>query len=80
MNELAFTPRLHIADQRLLRAEMKRRRREQRRICRLEPEADPENVLGTLMMLRLSPLERLRQSLAHGRVQAAQSPSKDFHP
>ncbi len=34
------------------------------------PEADPDNVRQTLILLQQPPLERLRQSLTRGRARA----------
>jgi hypothetical protein len=42
-------------------------RKECERIMALEPEADPENIRHTLLLLNIAPIERLRRSLLRGR-------------
>jgi hypothetical protein len=41
-----------------------------RAVLALRPEADPDNVRHTLILLELPPLERLRRSLTRGRALA----------
>ena len=39
-----------------------------RAVLAVRPEADPDNVRHTLILLEQSPLERLRKSLTRGRA------------
>jgi hypothetical protein len=48
------------------------RRRKALAVCAAEPEAAFENVWHTLILLELSPLERLNRSLQRGRAVAPQ--------
>ena len=41
-----------------------------RAVLAVRPEADPDNVRHTLILLEQSPLERLRKSLTRGRALA----------
>ena len=41
-----------------------------RAVLAVRPEADPDNVRHTLILLEQSPLERLRRSLTRGRALA----------
>ena len=41
-----------------------------RAVLAVRPEADPDNVRHTLILLQLPPLERLRRSLTRGRALA----------
>ena len=41
-----------------------------RAVLAVRPEADPDNVRHTLILLEQSPLERLRRSLIRGRALA----------
>ncbi len=41
-----------------------------RAVLAVRPEADPDNVRHTLILLELPPLERLRKSLTRGRALA----------
>ena len=41
-----------------------------REVLAVRPEADPDNVRHTLILLELPPLERLRKSLTRGRALA----------
>ncbi len=41
-----------------------------RAVLAVRPEADPDSVRHTLLLLELSPLERLRSSLTRGRALA----------
>jgi len=41
-----------------------------RAVLAARPEADPDNVRHTLILLELPPLERLRRSLTRGRALA----------
>lgn len=41
-----------------------------RAVLAVRPEADPDNVRHTLLLLELPPLERLRSSLTRGRALA----------
>jgi hypothetical protein len=40
------------------------------KVLKLHPDADPDNVRHTLILLELSPLERLQRSLIRGRATA----------
>ena len=39
-----------------------------RQVLAVYPEADPDNVRHTLVLLELPPIERLRRSLLRGRL------------
>jgi len=41
-----------------------------RAVLKVRPNADPDNVRHTLILLKLPPLERLRRSLTRGRALA----------
>jgi hypothetical protein len=41
-----------------------------RKVLKAHPQADPDNVRHTLILLKLPPLERLRRSLTRGRALA----------
>jgi hypothetical protein len=45
---------------------------EAKRICAAEPDASFENVWYTLILLELSPIERLNRGLLRGRAVAVQ--------
>ena len=43
--------------------------RQTARIARAHPEADPDNIRHTLLLLRLEPVERLRRALTRGKLE-----------
>jgi hypothetical protein len=47
-----------------------------RAVLAVRPEADPDNVRHTLILLEQSPLVRLRRSLTRGRALAQQLPNR----
>ena len=72
MLPIAFTPELPLMEPSRHRKFLASLRAERDHIMSVEPDADPQIIWNTLLMLELTPLERLHQSLAHGRVFAAE--------